>query len=110
MTHTPTPWTAAPSHCSILGNPQREGYDDKAVIADFEPDDRCAAPENQQEDNRALALRAVNCHEELVTALEDGISRAEFLKAEHPEKDTIMDAWLIEARAALAKVHDAKEG
>lgn len=102
MTHTPGPWEVAPSHCSVLGNPDAAGFDDLCVVADCEPDDPCCVPADQQDANARLIAAAPD----LLAALEDA---KQWLEHElgRPSPDGPYGQRLSVYAAAIAKARGA---
>lgn len=94
--HTPGPWQESSSDLSILGNPERTGFDDLVIVAICEPSDPCAAPLDQQQANARLIASAPDLLEVLkgICCRVMGNSTGSF---------TIGVGHIKAARAAIAK-------
>jgi hypothetical protein len=100
MNHTPTPWTA-------------KGYDVRAGQAGrmiaytgphHTPDDQYPKGcKLEDEANAAFIVKAVNCHDELVEALENCLSAFETHYVAGEKLSDIYSARIERARAAIAK-------
>jgi len=97
MTHTPTP-------IECRGFTDQYGY----TLTDFNGVVFARVQHGNNgstaEENRDFVIKAVNCHDELITHLEHAILRVEMA---HADGDDILSAWLPRARAAIAR---AREG
>lgn len=101
--HTPLPWALSNSDLTILANPERPGYDDCCIIADLEATDFCAVPDDQAEANAALIVRAVNCHDDLLAALETLYERMTDGRRGMTEDQLAENADLVSTAVAKAR-------
>lgn len=91
MTHTPTPWRLDnPESTLVIGSNER-------IIADC---DHPQLPDTEIEANAAFIVRAVNCHDDLVSALKNVMA---MVIGEAPSLARENCTW-ERAEAALAKV------
>ena len=100
--HTPLPWTRGWGNWIYQGERPPAGEDNPRLIATCEPSTRTMADWEETFANATLIVRAVNCHADLLSALEDCVTELEAELENDPEA-TLIESVLVSARAAIAK-------